>query len=95
MSLQRTINAKLTIKGKIARLNELFRDLFQCSDAEKTSLKERRAMSPIVTAAPYWGSPGLVAMEIALEEIALDEIMLKSIIMPPKTISLVNLLLSL
>ncbi len=33
-------------------------------------------MSPTVTAAPYWGSPGLVTIEIALEEIALEEIAL-------------------
>ncbi len=31
-------------------------------------------MSPTVTAAPYWGSPGLVIIEMALEEIALEEI---------------------
>lgn len=45
-------------------------------------------MSPTTTAAPYWGSPGLVTIEIALEEIALeeialDEIMLNSISIPP------------
>lgn len=40
-------------------------------------------MSPTTTATPYWGSPRLVVMEIALEEIALDEIILISIIMPP------------
>lgn len=45
-------------------------------------------MSPATAEAPYWGSPGVVTMEIALEaialeEIALDEIMLNSIIIPP------------
>ena len=72
-------------------LRELLRDLLQCSDAERTSFKERRAMSPTTTATPYSGRPGLVIMEIALEEIALeeialDEIMLNSIIMPPYNI---------
>ncbi|KKG00539.1 hypothetical protein DU86_03950 [Methanosarcina mazei] len=78
-----TIAAKLKSKGKIVILKELSRDLFQCSDAERTSFKERRAISPTTTAAPYWGSPGLVTIEIALEEIALDEIMLSSIKIPP------------
>ncbi len=74
--------------GRIARLKELLRVLLHFSDAERTSFKERRAISPTTTAAPYCGSPGLVTMEIALEEIALeeialDEIMLKSIRKPP------------
>ncbi len=82
--LKMTIAAKLKSKGKIVILKELSRDLFQCSDAERTSFKERRAISPTTTAAPYWGgSPGLVTIEIALEEIALDEIMLSSIKIPP------------
>ncbi|UWJ21486.1 hypothetical protein MSMAT_0229 [Methanosarcina mazei TMA] len=81
--MKMTIAAKLKSKGKIVILKELSRDLFQCSDAERTSFKERRAISPTTTAAPYWGSPGLVTIEIALEEIALDEIMLSSIKIPP------------
>jgi hypothetical protein len=64
-------------------LKELLKDLFQCSDAERTSFKERRAISPTTTATPYSGSPGLVIIDIALEEIALEEIMLKSILIPP------------
>lgn len=70
-------------KGRIARLNELLSDLFHFSDAERTSFKERRTISPTTTAAPYWGRPGLVIIEIALAEIALDDIILNSITMPP------------
>ncbi|WP_410508137.1 hypothetical protein RSJ42_15325 [Methanosarcina hadiensis] len=86
--MKATVATKLKSKGKIVRVKELSRDLFQCSDAERTSFKERRAISPTTTAAPYWGSPGLVTIEIALEEIALDEIaldeiMLNSINIPP------------
>ncbi|HII00196.1 TPA: hypothetical protein HA351_00610 [Methanosarcinaceae archaeon] len=72
--MKRTIAAKQKSSGRIARLKELSRDLFHLSDAERTSFKERNAMSPTVTAAPYWGSPGLVTIEMALEEIALEEI---------------------
>jgi len=71
------IAAKQKSSGSIARLKELSRELFHLSDAERTSFKERNAMSPTVTAAPYWGSPGLVTIEMALEEIALDEIALE------------------
>ncbi|WP_255334660.1 hypothetical protein [Methanosarcina sp. KYL-1] len=78
--LNKTIAAKQTSKGRIARLKELFRDLFHFSDADRTSFKERRAMSPTTTAAPYWGRPGLVTIEMALEEIALDEIALEIIL---------------
>jgi hypothetical protein len=78
-TLKTTIKAKQKSIGRIARLKELLRALFQCSDAERTSFKERRAISPTTTAAPYWGSPGLVTMEIALEEIALEEIALDEI----------------
>jgi hypothetical protein len=63
--------------------------LLQYLDAERTSLKQRRAISPTTTAAPYWGSPKSVVMEIALEEIA-DVTILIRIIMPP--FSCVNLL---
>jgi hypothetical protein len=82
-TLKMTIAAKQKSKGRIVILKELSRDLFQCSDAERTSFKDRRAISPTTTAAPYWGSPGLVTMEMALEEMALDEIMLNSIKIPP------------
>lgn len=61
----------------IARLKELLRDLFQYLDVERTSLKQRRTISPITTAAAYCGSPRSVVIEIA------DEITLISIIMPP------------
>jgi len=80
--LKRTIAAKQNSSGRIARLKELSRDLFHLSDAERTSFKERNAMSPTVIAAPYWDSPGLVTIEIALDEIAL-EIMLSSMYIPP------------
>ena len=87
-TLKTTVATKQKRSGRIARLRELLRDLFHLSDAERTSFKERNAMSPTVTAAPYWGSPGLVTIEIALEEIALDEIaldemILNSMIIPP------------
>ena len=81
-TLKTTIAPKQRSKGRIDMLKELSRDLFQCLDAERTSFKERRAINPTTTAAPYWGSPGLVIMEIALEEIALDEIMLSNILTP-------------
>jgi hypothetical protein len=76
-----TIPIKLKSKGIIARLKELLRYLFQCLDAERTSFRERRAINPTTTAAPYCGSPGLVIMEIALEEIALEEIALDEIML--------------
>ncbi|HII80334.1 MAG TPA: hypothetical protein HA261_08070 [Methanosarcina sp.] len=82
-TLKATIAAKLKSKGRIVTLKELSRDLFQCSDAERISFKERRAISPTTTAAPSGGSPGLVTIEIALAEIALDEIMLNSTDIPP------------
>jgi hypothetical protein len=47
------IPVKTRSKGKIARLKELLRELFHFSDAEKTSLRERRDISPITTEAPY------------------------------------------
>jgi hypothetical protein len=86
--LKRRIPAKTRSKGRIARFSELLRELFHFSDVERTSFRERREISPITTEAPYWGSPGVVIMEIALaeialEEIALDEIRLKSMIIPP------------
>jgi hypothetical protein len=72
------MQAKQTNKGTIARLKELFKDLFQFSDAERTSFKERRTISPTTAATPYSWSPGLVIIDIALEET-----MLKSILIPP------------
>lgn len=48
-----TISAKQTSKGIIAILNELLRDLFQYLEAERTSLKQRSAISPMTTAAAY------------------------------------------
>lgn len=78
-----TISTKHISKGMIAILKELLRDLLQYFDAERISLKQRRAINPITTAAAYWGSPRSVVSEIALKENALEEIMLISIIMPP------------
>jgi hypothetical protein len=75
-----TIPAKQRSKGRIARLNELLRKLLHFSDAEKISFRERRPISPITTEIPYWGSPGVVTMEIALAEIALDDITLNNIL---------------
>lgn len=82
-TLKATIATKLKSKGRIVTLKELSKDLFQCSDAERISFKERRAISPTTTAAPSGGSPGLETIEIALAEIALDEIMLNSMDIPP------------
>jgi len=76
--LKTTIAAKLKSKGTIGRLKELLRRTFQYLDAERTSLKERRAISPTTTEDPYRGSPGDVTMEMTVEEIALDEIILRS-----------------
>jgi hypothetical protein len=52
-TLKMTIPIKLKSKGIIARLKELLRDLFQYLDAERTSFRERRAINPTTTAAPY------------------------------------------
>jgi hypothetical protein len=81
--LKETIPAKQRSKGRIARLNELLRELFHFLDAERTSFRERMPISPMMTEAPYLGSPGVVIMETALADIALDEIMLNNILMPP------------
>jgi hypothetical protein len=51
--LKKTIAPKLKSKGIIAILNELLKYLFHFSDDERTSFRERRAISPITTAAPY------------------------------------------
>jgi hypothetical protein len=51
--LKKTIAAKLKSNGIIAILKELLRYLFHLSDAERTSFKERRAISPTTIAAPY------------------------------------------
>lgn len=51
--LKMTIAVKLNSKGIIDRLKELLRRTFQYSDAERTSFKERRAISPTTTADPY------------------------------------------
>lgn len=75
-TLKKTIAAKLHSKGIIGKLKELLSRLFQYLDAERTSFKERREISPTTTADPYWGRPGVVTMEITLEEIALEEIAL-------------------
>ena len=48
-----TIHVKLKSKGIIARLKELLRYLFQDEDAERTSFRERRAISPTTIEAPY------------------------------------------
>lgn len=48
-----TIAAKLRSKGTIGRLKELLRRLFQYLDAEKTSFRERREISPTTTVDPY------------------------------------------
>jgi hypothetical protein len=48
-----TIPAKQRSKGRIARLNELLRELLHFSDAEKISFRERRPISPITTETPY------------------------------------------
>jgi len=53
LTWKKTIIKKHKNKGRIARLNELLRDLLQCSDAERTSLIERRTISPTTTVAPY------------------------------------------
>lgn len=53
ITLKTTIAIKLKNKGIIAILKELLRYLFHVSDAEKTSFRERRAISPITIAAPY------------------------------------------
>ncbi|AKB76285.1 hypothetical protein MSLAZ_3024 [Methanosarcina lacustris Z-7289] len=63
-----TIHIKLKSKGIIARLKELLIYLFQYGDAEKSSFRERRTISPKTIEAPYGGSPGLIIMELALEE---------------------------
>jgi hypothetical protein len=52
-TLKNTIAAKLKSKGAIARLKELLRYLFHFSEADNTSFRERRVISPIVTVAPY------------------------------------------
>ncbi|WP_269848900.1 hypothetical protein [Methanosarcina horonobensis] len=52
-TLKTTIAPKLKSKGRIVRLKELSRDLSQCSDADRISFKERRAINPTTTAAPY------------------------------------------
>lgn len=84
--LKATIATKLKNRGIIAILNELLRYLFHFSDAEKISFRERRAISPTTIAAPYWGSPGVVIIDIALDaaalETMLDEILLNNIITP-------------
>lgn len=66
-------------------LKELLRYLFHFSDAERTSFRDRRAISPTTIEAPYWGSPGTVIIEIALEAAALEEIMLDNNILTPST----------
>jgi hypothetical protein len=81
-TLNTRIAKKHTNKGINAMLNELLRELFHFFDAERISFKERRAISPTTTAAPYCGRPGLVIIEIALEDIALDEIILNNIVCP-------------
>jgi len=48
-----TIHAKLRSKGIIGRLKELLSRPFQWLEAERTSLRERRAISPTTTADPY------------------------------------------
>jgi hypothetical protein len=50
--LNETVPAKQKSKGRIARLNELLRELFHFSDAENTSLRERRPISQMTTEAP-------------------------------------------
>jgi hypothetical protein len=75
-TLKTTIAAKLNSKGIIGKLKELLRRPFQYLDAESTSLRERREIRPTTTADPYWGSPGVVTIEMTLEEIALEEIAL-------------------
>ncbi len=72
------MHIKQTNRGRIAKLKELFKDLFPYSDAERTSFRERRTISPTTAATPYSGSPGLVIIDIVLEEI-----MLKSVLIPP------------
>jgi hypothetical protein len=52
-NLYKIINKKHTDRGRIARLNELLRDVLPYSVSAKTSFKERRIMNPTTTAVPY------------------------------------------
>ena len=79
--MKTTIAVKLRSKGTIGRLKALLRRPFQNLDAERTSFRESSEISPTTTVDPYWGSPGVVTMEITLEEIALEEIALVEIIL--------------
>jgi hypothetical protein len=51
--LKTRIHIKLNSKGMIGRLKELLRRSFQYLDAERTSLRERREISPTTIADPY------------------------------------------
>lgn len=83
-TLKTTIAKKLKNRGIIAILKELFRYLSHFSDAEKISFRERRAISPTTIAAPYWGSPGVVTIETALEATALETILDNNILTPQR-----------
>jgi len=48
-------------------------------DAERISFKERSIISPITTAAPYWGKPLVVITDEKLEETTPEEIILNNI----------------
>ena len=65
----------------------IFKELsiaFPCNfDADRTSLKERNKINPIIPVDPNSGSLGAVSVESALEEIELDEIILVNLLNPP------------
>jgi len=77
----------VTNRGTVARLKALLRYLFHDSDDEITSFSERSTISPTTTKTPYWGRPGFVIIEIALEEIALEEAALDEIMLEEMLLS--------
>ena len=80
--MNKTISTKQQSKGRIATLKELLRYLFHFSDAERTSFRERRTISPTTIATPYRGSPGVVIIVTALEAAALETILDNNILTP-------------